>query len=59
MALRTPVTVEGYLGLLVVFARTQDEPSSVLRSLLAPEMSPEEFRPIAAAAEAAWKACRN
>jgi hypothetical protein len=59
LALQTPVTVEGYLGLLEVFALSQDEPSSVLRSLLAPEMSPEEFRPIAAAAEAARKACRN
>jgi hypothetical protein len=59
LALQTPVTVEGYLGLLEVFALSQDEPSSVLRSLLAPEMSPEDFRPIAAAAEAARKACRN
>ncbi len=59
LALQTALTVEGYLGLLAAFSRTQDEPASVLRSLLVPDMSPEEFRPIYAAVESAWLSCRS
>ena len=59
MALQSAMTVEGYLGLLAAFARGQDEPVTVLRSLLAQGMRPDEFRPIYAAAESAWKSCRN
>ena len=59
LALQNAVTVEGYLGLLMAFASTQDESASVLRSLLAPAMGTREFEPIYAAAASAWKACLN
>lgn len=59
LALQSAATVEGYFGLLAAFARGQDEPVTVLRSLLAPGMRPDEFRPIYAAADSAWKSCRH
>ena len=59
LALQSALTVEGYLGLLMAFASTQDEPASVLRSLLAPAMGTREFQPIYQAAESARTACRN
>ncbi len=59
LALQSAAIVEGYFGLLAAFALGQDEPVTVLRSLLAPGMRPEEFRPIYAAADSAWKSCRN
>jgi len=59
LALQTALTVEGYLGLLAAFARSQDEPASVLRSLLVPDMSPGDFVPIYAAAETAWTRCAD
>ncbi len=59
LALQSAATVKGYFGLLAALARDQDEPVTVLRSLLAAGMSPDEFRPIHAAAESAFSSCRS
>ena len=58
LALRSAATVEGYLGLLAEFVRTQSEPSGVLRSLVAPGMGSQEFKGVYAALESAWASCR-
>jgi hypothetical protein len=46
MALQGAASVRGYLGLLAAFSRTQPESETALRSLIAPDMSAEEFAPI-------------
>jgi hypothetical protein len=59
LALQNSLAVRGYIGLLGAFARTQDEPESVLRTLLAPQMPPEAFREAYGVAESAWEDCLN
>jgi len=53
MALQGAGSVRGYLGMLAAFSRTQPEAETALRSLIAPEMSAEDFAPIWSAALAA------
>jgi hypothetical protein len=57
MAMQSASEIRGYLGLLGVIARRQDEPSTFLRSLLAPEMPQSEFESINKAANRAYRAC--
>ncbi len=53
LALQGAGSVRGYLGLLAAFSRTQPEADTALRSLIAPDMSTDEFEPIWKAALAA------
>ena len=39
------------------YARTQEAPAIVLRSLVVPEMAPAVFAPIYESASAVWKGC--
>jgi hypothetical protein len=59
LALQDALNVKGYPALLHAFARTQDEPESVLRTLIAPNMSPEAFNGPYVSAESAWEACSD
>jgi hypothetical protein len=53
IALQSASEVDGYLALLGALAREQDDPGTAMRSLVAPEMGPEEWEPIWDAAERA------
>ena len=57
MAMQSASSISGYLGLLGVIARRQDDPSTFLRSLLAPDMSSADFESIYRAANRAYRAC--
>lgn len=59
LALQNAAVVEGYLALLGSYARTQENPATVLRSLLVPDMAPAVFAPIYQSADAVWKGCRG
>jgi hypothetical protein len=58
-ALQSSFSVEGYLALAGAYARTQEDPSTVLRSLVAPDLDPAVFAPLHEAAEQAWRGCRE
>ena len=55
MALQTASSVRGCLALLGAFARTEPDPETALRSLVAPDLSREEFAGVYAEAEAACR----
>lgn len=57
MAMQSAPEIRGYLGLLGVVARRQDDPATFLRSLLAPDMSQADFEAIYQAANRAYAAC--
>ena len=57
MALQAGADVKGYLGLLGAFSRQQPDPALVLRSLVAPDRSADEFAPIYADANEAFATC--
>ena len=57
MAMQAAPEIRGYLGLLGVLARRQDDPSTFLRALLAPDMSTGDFESIYRAANRAYRAC--
>lgn len=57
MAIQSAPRIRGYFGLLGVIARRQDDPSTFLRSLLAPDMSSADFESIYRAANRAYRAC--
>ena len=57
LAMQSAANVEGYMGLLAAFAFTQSEPEVALRSLIAPELSAQEFAPIYQRARGAQRAC--
>jgi hypothetical protein len=57
MAMQSAPNIRGYFGLLGVIARRQDDPSTFLRSLLAPDMASAEFESIYRAANRAYRAC--
>jgi hypothetical protein len=59
VALQSGPLVEGYLALLGAYARTQDDPTTVLRSLIAPEADAETFDPLYEVAEGDWSDCRR
>ena len=58
MALQNAGEVTGFLGLMGGAARLKEDPETFLRSLLAPDMSGEEFGPLYRESEARWRACR-
>ncbi len=53
MALQSASSVKGYLAMLAAWARSQPDPETAMRSLVAPEMSAAEFAPIWAEAQSA------
>jgi hypothetical protein len=53
MAMQSASSVKGYLATLAAWARTQRDPETAMRSLVAPELSAEEFAPIWNEAQAA------
>ena len=57
MAMQSAPNIRGYFGLLGVIARRQDDPSTFLRSLLAPDMASADFESIYRAAYRAYRAC--
>ncbi len=57
LALQSGATVPGYIALLGEFARTQAEPALTMRSLIAPEMDPQEFEAIYRKATDARRSC--
>jgi hypothetical protein len=57
LALQSAAQVSGYLSLLAAYARTQPDPAVALRTLLAPEIAPEEFARIYERAEAVRAGC--
>ncbi len=57
--MQSAANVEGYMGLLAAFAFTQSEPEVALRSLIAPELSAQEFAPIYQRARGAQRACSS
>jgi hypothetical protein len=57
MALQGAGGVEGYIALLGAYARTQPEPTIVMRSLLAPDLEPVAFDQVYQRAEAAYSSC--
>lgn len=59
LALQSAAEVEGYLGLLGALARSQANPETALRSLIAPELGAADFAPIYARAERGRRACAN
>ena len=59
VALQGSSEVRGYLALLGSFARTDREPALVMRSLTAPDLTPDQFGPAYAKAEGAWDRCRT
>jgi hypothetical protein len=59
LALQQASSVRGYLGLLGAFAGTQSDPETALRSMIAPELSPEEFAPVWESARRARAACNG
>jgi hypothetical protein len=59
VALQSGPRIEGYLALLGAYARSQKEPATVLRSLIAPDLSAAAFEPLHGAAEAERRECRR
>jgi hypothetical protein len=59
LALQSAANVKGYLAILDALARTEPSPEDALRSLIAPELSPAEFAPVYAAAQAARAGCHR
>jgi hypothetical protein len=59
LALQNAGQVEGYLALLGAYARTEEDPATVLRSLVAPDLHPEAFKPVYEVAKDAWRDCRR
>lgn len=59
LALQSAATVEGYLALLGALARSESRPADALRSLVAPQLSAEEFAPIYEAVEASRSDCHR
>jgi hypothetical protein len=58
MALQNAGEIKGFLGLMGAAARRQQDPETFLRSLVAPDLGADAFRPIYREAEARWRACR-
>lgn len=58
-ALQSGPSVRGYLAILGAFARTQEDPQTVLRSLISPETDPARFSPVFEQAEREWRSCRR
>jgi len=58
MALQNAGEVKGFLGLMGAAARPKKDSETFLRSLLAPDLSGEEFGPLYRESEARWRACR-
>jgi hypothetical protein len=59
LALQKAAQIDGYLALLGAYARTEEDPATVLRSLIAPDLHPDAFAPLYEAAEDAWRDCRG
>lgn len=59
LALQSAAQIEGYLALLGAFARSKEDPATVLRSLVAPDMHPDAFAPVYKQAEDTWRGCRR
>ena len=57
MAMQSASDIRGYFGLLGVIARSQEDPETFLRSLLAPETSAVDFERIYAKADRAHRTC--
>jgi hypothetical protein len=59
VALQGSSDVRGYLAILGAYARTESESETVMRSLVAPDLSPDAFGPSYAKAEKAFATCKR